>query len=183
MATVEVITSVERRRRSSREAKLRIVAELARPDCTVSQVARAHDIAPGQLFTWRRELLAGRIPVAPDRHSDIGGAQAGHAESDCGHEQAALTRFPGHSRGRRDQGARGFRFRELVRIACTGGNSATRSGQVGGSRHRRVERAQSPGSSGNPGGRSDRPAEFREFIRSESAKYTKIVEITGITLK
>jgi tripartite-type tricarboxylate transporter receptor subunit TctC len=31
--------------------------------------------------------------------------------------------------------------------------------------------------------RSDRPAEFREFIRSESAKYTKIVEITGITLK
>jgi tripartite-type tricarboxylate transporter receptor subunit TctC len=33
------------------------------------------------------------------------------------------------------------------------------------------------------GGRSDRPAEFREFIRSESAKYAKIVEITGITLK
>jgi transposase-like protein len=121
MAAVEVITSVERRRRWSREAKLRIVAESARPDCAVSQVARAHDIAPGQLFTWRRELLAGRIPVAPDRHSDIGGAQAGHAESDCGHEQAALTRFPGHSRGRRDQGARGFRFRELVRIACAAG--------------------------------------------------------------
>jgi transposase-like protein len=61
MATVEVITSVERRRRWSREAKLRIVAESARPDCTVSQVARAHDIAPGQLFTWRRELLAAAI--------------------------------------------------------------------------------------------------------------------------
>jgi transposase-like protein len=61
MATVEVITSVERRRRWSREAKLRIVAESARPDCTVSQVARAHDIVPGQLFTWRRELLAAAI--------------------------------------------------------------------------------------------------------------------------
>ena len=61
MATVEVITSVERRRRWSREAKLRIVAESARADCTVSQVARAHDIAPGQLFTWRRELLAAAI--------------------------------------------------------------------------------------------------------------------------
>jgi transposase-like protein len=61
MATVEVITSVERRRRWSREAKVRIVAESARPDCTVSQVARAHDIAPGQLFTWRRELLAAAI--------------------------------------------------------------------------------------------------------------------------
>ena len=61
MATVEVIRSVERRRRWSREAKVRIVAESARPDCTVSQVARAHDIAPGQLFTWRRELLAAAI--------------------------------------------------------------------------------------------------------------------------
>ena len=61
MMTVEVITSVERRRRWSREAKLRIVAESARAHRTVSQVARAHDIAPGQLFTWRRELLAAAI--------------------------------------------------------------------------------------------------------------------------
>jgi transposase len=61
MTTVEVITSVERRRRWSREAKLRIVAESARAHRTVSQVARAHDIAPGQLFTWRRELLAAAI--------------------------------------------------------------------------------------------------------------------------
>jgi transposase len=61
MATVEVITSVERRRRWSREEKLRIVAESARPYRTVSQVARAHGIAPGQLFTWRRQLLAAAI--------------------------------------------------------------------------------------------------------------------------
>src|ERR1700730_18346308 len=61
MTTVEVITSVERRRRWSREAKLRIVAESARAHRTVSQVAGAHDIAPGQLFTWRREVLAAAI--------------------------------------------------------------------------------------------------------------------------
>ena len=61
MTTVEVITSVERRRRWSREEKLRIVAESARPDRTASQVARAHGIAPGQLFTWRRQLLAAAI--------------------------------------------------------------------------------------------------------------------------
>jgi transposase len=61
MTTVEVITSVERRRRWSREDKLRIVAESARGDRTVSQVARAHGIAPGQLFTWRRQLLAAAI--------------------------------------------------------------------------------------------------------------------------
>jgi transposase len=61
MTTVEVITSVERRRRWGREEKLRIVAESAQPERTVSQVARAHGIAPGQLFTWRRQLLASAI--------------------------------------------------------------------------------------------------------------------------
>jgi len=61
MRTVEVITSVERRRRWSREEKLRIVAESAQPGCTASQVARDHGIAPGQLFIWRRQLLAEAI--------------------------------------------------------------------------------------------------------------------------
>jgi transposase len=61
MAAVEVITSVERRRRWSRAEKLRIVAETATPDRTVSQVARAPGIAPGQLFTWRRQLLAAAL--------------------------------------------------------------------------------------------------------------------------
>jgi transposase len=58
MTAVEVITSVERRRRWSRDEKLRIVAESAQPGRTASQVARAHGIAPGQLFTWRRQLLS-----------------------------------------------------------------------------------------------------------------------------
>jgi transposase len=61
MATVEVITSVERRRRWSREAKLRIVAASAQPGRTASQVARDHGIAPGQVFTWRRQLLSEAI--------------------------------------------------------------------------------------------------------------------------
>ena len=61
MNTVEVITPVERRRRWSREEKQRIVAESARPDRTVSQVARAHGIAANLLFTWRRQFLAAAI--------------------------------------------------------------------------------------------------------------------------
>jgi transposase len=61
MAVVEVITSVERRRSWSRDEKLRIVAESAQPGQTASQVARDHGIAPGQLFTWRRQLLAEAI--------------------------------------------------------------------------------------------------------------------------
>ena len=58
MGPVEVITSVQRRRRWSPEEKQRIVAESARPDRTVLQVARAHGIAPNQLFGWRRQFLA-----------------------------------------------------------------------------------------------------------------------------
>lgn len=58
MTTVEVITSVERRRRWSREEKQRLVAESTRPGRTASQVARENGIAPGQLFTWRRQFLA-----------------------------------------------------------------------------------------------------------------------------
>jgi transposase len=61
MTAVEVITSVQRRRRWSREEKLRIVAESAQPGRMISQVARNHGIAAGQLFTWRRQLLAEAI--------------------------------------------------------------------------------------------------------------------------
>jgi transposase len=61
MTAVEVITSVERRRRWSRDEKLRIVAESSRPGRTASQVAREHGIARGQLFIWRRQLLAEAI--------------------------------------------------------------------------------------------------------------------------
>jgi transposase len=61
MATVEVITSVKRRRRWSHEQKLRIVAQSTRPDQTASQVARTYGIAPSQLFIWRRQLLAAAI--------------------------------------------------------------------------------------------------------------------------
>jgi transposase len=65
MAKVEVITSVERRRRWSRDDKLRIVGESAAPGRTASQVARDHGIAPGQLFLWRRQLLAEAIAHGP----------------------------------------------------------------------------------------------------------------------
>jgi transposase len=51
MTTIEVITSVQRRRRWSREEKLRIVAQSAQPGRITSQVARDNGIAPGQLFT------------------------------------------------------------------------------------------------------------------------------------
>jgi transposase len=61
---VEVITSVQRRRRWTTEEKLRIVEETHLPGNTVSLVARRHGIAPNQLFTWRRLMTQGALTAA-----------------------------------------------------------------------------------------------------------------------
>jgi transposase len=53
---VEVITSVQRRRRWSAEEKRRIVAAAIEPGAVASEVARAAGIYPSQLFRWRQEL-------------------------------------------------------------------------------------------------------------------------------
>ena len=49
---VEIITSVQRRRRWTASEKVRIVEETFEPGMTVSLVARRHGVAPNQLFTW-----------------------------------------------------------------------------------------------------------------------------------
>jgi transposase len=46
---VEIITSVQRRRRASE--KVRMVEETFEPGMTVSLVVRRHGVAPNQLFT------------------------------------------------------------------------------------------------------------------------------------
>jgi len=53
---VEVITSVERRRRWSRAEKERIVAAAMEPGASASEVARAAGIHTSQLFRWRQQL-------------------------------------------------------------------------------------------------------------------------------
>ena len=58
---VEVITSVQRRRRWSAEEKATIVQETYAPGMSVSLVARRHGIAPNQLFTWRRLYASGAL--------------------------------------------------------------------------------------------------------------------------
>jgi len=56
MPRVEVITSVERRRRWSREEKERLVVASVEPGVTASEVARSAGIHVSQLFRWRKEL-------------------------------------------------------------------------------------------------------------------------------
>ena len=53
---VEVITSVQRRRRWSRAEKERLVAAALEPGVVASEVAREAGIHTSQLFRWRQEL-------------------------------------------------------------------------------------------------------------------------------
>lgn len=63
---VEVITSVERRRRWSSAEKERLVAATLEPGASVSAIAREAGIHAGQLYGWRRQLRTRRqIGFAP----------------------------------------------------------------------------------------------------------------------
>ena len=65
---VEVITSVERRRRFSSAEKQQLVSASVEPGASVSAVAREAGIHPGQLYGWRRQFgVRPRIGFAPVR--------------------------------------------------------------------------------------------------------------------
>ena len=58
---VEVLSGLERRRRWRFEDKARLVAQTFEPGVSVCAVARRNGIAPGLLFTWRRQAREGRL--------------------------------------------------------------------------------------------------------------------------
>ncbi|RJG40624.1 transposase [Mesorhizobium sp. DCY119] len=62
---IEFITSVERRRRWSREDKERLVAATFEPEASISDVARSAGIHVSQLFRWRKELCQISAPLVP----------------------------------------------------------------------------------------------------------------------
>jgi transposase len=61
---IEVITSVQRRRRWSVEEKERLVAASLEAGAGVSAVARQAGIHPSQLYGWRRQLCVRPQPVS-----------------------------------------------------------------------------------------------------------------------
>lgn len=67
---IEVITSVERRRRWSREDKERLVGACLEPGAVLSEIARAAGIHVSQLFRWRKELCQIEEP-RPDTASTL----------------------------------------------------------------------------------------------------------------
>ena len=75
MGRIEVFSGVERRRRWSDETKLRILAEADQPGARIGDVARRHDIMPGQIRYWRKTFSASDAPTtfAPVNVFDAGG--------------------------------------------------------------------------------------------------------------
>ncbi|MCK1624879.1 transposase [Bradyrhizobium sp. 160] len=68
-----MITSVERRRRSSQDEKERLVAASLEPGTNVSEVARMAGLHVSQLFRWRKELCKhGEASIAPFVSVEIG---------------------------------------------------------------------------------------------------------------
>lgn len=61
---IEVITSVQRRRRWTAGEKLAMVDETYEAGASVSSVARRHGVAPNQLFGWRRLATDGALTAA-----------------------------------------------------------------------------------------------------------------------
>ncbi len=60
MNRIEVITSVERRRRWSRAEKKRWVSALMEPGANASDIARQAGVDRGLLYRWRQQLAASR---------------------------------------------------------------------------------------------------------------------------
>ena len=58
---VEVVTSVQRRRRWTPEQKLEIVKQTNEPGSSVSMVSRQFGISAAQLFQWRKAYLQGSL--------------------------------------------------------------------------------------------------------------------------
>ena len=69
---VEVITSVQRRRRWPTAEKIRLVEETMQPGMSVSYVARRAGVAPSLLFHWRRRMLEGGLQAVQADEDVVG---------------------------------------------------------------------------------------------------------------
>src|SRR5215210_2137200 len=111
---MEVITSVERRRRWSRAEKERIVAAAMEPGAVASEIARAAGIHSSQLFRWRQQLCKrAQLPAAFNPvavyASGEGHGQIAFGEAACGVKQLSCRCSAGASS---TAGARGSAWRD-----------------------------------------------------------------------
>jgi transposase len=77
---VEVITSVQRRRRWSAAEKVRLVEETMQPGMSVSYIARRAGVAPSLLFNWRRRMLEGGLSAVQADEEVVGSSRVRELE-------------------------------------------------------------------------------------------------------
>ena len=86
---VEVLGGVERRRRWSRDDKMRIIEETLAPGAVVTEIARRHGIATSLVFTWRRRA---RLATATSAGPRLVPVQVAAAAAETA-SASALTRM------------------------------------------------------------------------------------------
>lgn len=57
MGQITVFSGPERRRRWSKEDRLRIMSEAFSPGACVREVARRNDLSPSLIYNWRRAMM------------------------------------------------------------------------------------------------------------------------------
>src|SRR3954467_2693443 len=95
---IEIITSVQRRRRWGAAEKVRIVEETYEPGSTVSLVARRHGIAPNQVFTWRRLVAQGALTAAGAEEEVVPASDYRALQTRCASSTACSARRPSKPR-------------------------------------------------------------------------------------
>ncbi len=75
---IEVITSVQRRRRWAVAEKIEIVEETEQPGMSVSYVARKHGISPSLLFKWRRLYREGALAAIDANEPVVAASEVKH---------------------------------------------------------------------------------------------------------
>jgi transposase len=91
-SNLEVITSVQRRRRWAVEEKIRWVRRSMEPGMTISIAAREAGVAPSQLFTWKRLYLEGGLSAVGANESVVAASELQEAQRRIKQLEQALGR-------------------------------------------------------------------------------------------
>jgi transposase len=91
-SNLEVITSVQRRRRWAVEEKISWVRRSMEPGMTISIAAREAGVAPSQLFTWKRLYLEGGLSALGANESVVAASELQEAQRRIKKLEQALGR-------------------------------------------------------------------------------------------
>ena len=79
---IDIRVGVERRRKWSREDRLRIVQESLTKGTIIADVARRNEVSPSLIYEWRKQALAGlldgfyQVRVVPDTNAALPAIEA-----------------------------------------------------------------------------------------------------------